>query len=137
MTRAESYEIRGELWHKDYMNRRGQRLAYAKQYYQDHREKIRDQQRERRKRKAAGESTGRELIFDRPSTESFENECPYMLRMNLTRLREKFLAIPIHERPTYDYFLRCETIEHYRKKLYERRETISRAAAGGRNAEEA
>lgn len=120
MTRKESYEIRSELYHEDYIKRRPQRLIYAKQYYEANRERIREQQRIRNIRRKAGEK--RELVFERPSTEAFENEAPYMLRMNLTRLREKFLAIPIHDRPTYDYFLRCETVEHYRKKLYERRD---------------
>jgi hypothetical protein len=39
------------------------------------------------------------------------------------RLREEYRKIPILERPVYDYFLRCKTIEYLReKKSNERRE---------------
>lgn len=120
MTRAESDAAKREIQHADYMKRREAKLEYARQYAIEHRERISAQQRERRRRKAAGIIPA--PAYRPPSTSALEAALPVGLGMQRLRLRDEYLAIHISERPPYDYFLRCKTIEHMRKKNYERRE---------------
>ena len=120
MTRAESDAAKREAQHADYMKRREAKLAYAKQYAIDNRDKINRQQRERRQRYKDG--AVRTPQYRPPSTSALEAALPVGLGMQRLRLRDEYLAIHISERPPYDYFLRCKTIEHMRKKNYERRE---------------
>lgn len=112
MTRAESYAIRDEIWRKRYMIERDRRLAYSAKYYRENKAKIAEYQRKKR----AGLLPKKEPDYIRPSTYAFEEMLPYMLRINTPRLRQQFLEIPIHERPVYDYFLRCKTIEYERER---------------------
>ena len=120
MTRAEDEEVRSYYNHKYYLNRREADIAYQKKYAKEHKEHINAMQRERRRRKAAGLEPFR--IYRRPSTDSFEAALPPALYCNRMRLREEYRKIPILERPIYDYFLRCKTIEYLREKRNERRE---------------
>lgn len=119
MTRAESYELRKEIFHNQYMKERERRLKYASEYYKTHKKEAMEYARKRR----AG-LTVKPHEYQRPSTEAFEEELPFVLKMQLSRLREQYLAIHISERPPYDYYLRCKTIEHLRVKRenYDRRE---------------
>lgn len=115
MTRAESYAIRDEIYHERYMVERDRRLAYSAKYYRENKAKIAEYHRKKR----AGLLPVKEPEYIRPSTYAFEEMLPYGLRINTPRLRQQFLAIPIHERPVYDYFLRCKTIEYLRQKYKE------------------
>lgn len=115
MTRAESYAIRDEIWRKRYMIERDRRLAYSAKYYRENKAKIAEYHRKKR----AGLLPKKEPEYIRPSTYAFEEMLPYSLRINTPRLRQQFLEIPIHERPVYDYFLRCKTIEYLRQKYKE------------------
>ena len=117
MTRAESYTIRDEIFHERYLIERERRLAYSAKYYREHKEQIAEYNRKRR----AGLLPVKEPDYIRPSTYAFEEMLPYGLKVKIQRLREEYLAIHISERPPYDYFLRCKTIEHMRQKNYERR----------------
>lgn len=126
MTRAESYLLQREIERNDYLNSRERRLAYARQYAREHREILTQQQRERRRMKAAGTFIDRRKIEREernaiPSTDACEEALPLHLRCNKQRLRDEFLRIHITERPTYDYFLRCKTIEYMRDYERERR----------------
>ena len=116
MTCEEDHEVRSFYNRKYYMNRREAVIAYQKQYAKDHRDHINEMQRERRRRKALGIEP--EKRYQRPSTNYFEGKLPPTLYMNRMRLRDEYRAIPILERPVYDYFLRCKTIEYL--KNYER-----------------
>ena len=116
MTRAESYELRDAIFHENYMKERERRLKYAADYYQAHKEAAKEYARKRR----AG-LTKKPPEYERPSTEAFEEELPLRLKMQLSRIREQYLKIPITERPIYDYYLRCRTIEHLRDYERERR----------------
>ena len=118
MTRAEDKAVRVATNRKYYLNHREAIIARVKRYTEAHREHINFMQRDRRRRKK--EALMGEPTFIRQSTDAFESELPYGLRANKPRLREEYLRIPIHERPMYDYFLRCKTIEFLRN--YERRE---------------
>lgn len=118
LTRSEDDAVRREIYHADYMRRRDKRLAYAKQYAKDHREHINAMQRERRRKEREGRNDLRE--YHQLSTAALEGFLPLGLKMQKTRLRDEYLAIHISERPPYDYFLRCKTIEYYQN--YERRE---------------
>ena len=115
MTREESRAARRAIAHADYMKRRDARLAYAKEYYRKHRRKIIQQTMNRYILQLAGEWQPDKPYLP-PSTEACEAELPTLLRMNKASLRQEFLAIPIHKRPSYDYFLRCKTVEHLREK---------------------
>lgn len=94
------------------MIERDRRLAYSAKYYRENKAKIAEYQRKKR----AGLLPKKEPDYIRPSTYAFEEMLPYMLRINTPRLRQQFLEIPIHERPVYDYFLRCKTIEYERER---------------------
>ena len=119
MTRAEDDAIKREYQHADYMKRREAKLEYARQYAIEHRERISAQQRERRRRKVAGIIPAPD--YRPPSTSALEAALPVGLAVQRLRLRDEYLAIHISERPPYDYFLRCKTIEHLRQRNYERR----------------
>lgn len=118
MTRAEDKAVRVAINRKHYLAHRDTIIARVKRYTKEHREHINFMQRDRRRRKK--EAILDEPVYIRPSTDAFESELPYGLRASKSRLREEYLRIPIHERPVYDYFLRCKTIEFLRN--YERRE---------------
>lgn len=117
MTRAESEAARREAQHADYMRRREAKLAYAKQYAINNRDKINAAQRKRRQRYREG--AVRTIPYMPPSSLALEAELPLGLAMQRTRLRDEYLTIHISERPPYDYFLRCKTIEYLRD--YDRR----------------
>ena len=119
MTRAESDAAKKEAQHADYMKRREAKLAYAKQYAIDNREKINRQQRERRQRYREGAL--RTPQYRPPSTSALEAALPVGLAVQRLRLREEYLSIHITERPPYDHFLRCKTIEYLMKRNYERK----------------
>ena len=119
MTRAEDNAIKREHQHADYMKRREAKLAYAKQYAIDNREKINRQQRERRQRYREGAL--RTPQYRPPSTSALEAALPVGLAVQRLRLREEYLSIHITERPPYDHFLRCKTIEYLMKRNYERK----------------
>jgi hypothetical protein len=120
MTRTESDAARKAANRKDYLRRREKILAYQRQYAKDNREHINAMQRERRRRKAIGSCVAKKE-YVRPSTDDFESELPLLLKVNLQRLRDEYLSIPIHQRPIYDYWLRCKTIEYYRAIILEKR----------------
>lgn len=121
MTRAEDEEVRSYYNRKYYLNRREAVIAYQKKYAKEHKEHINAMQRERRRRKALGIDPPR--IYRRPSTDSFEAALPPALYCNRMRLREEYRKIPILDRPVYDYYLRCKTIQYLmEKKSNERRE---------------
>jgi hypothetical protein len=117
MTRAEFQSMMRLRNRNEYMSRRDRKLEAQKRYYLGHHEQIMAYQRKYRAR-------NREPIeppYIPPSTEACEASLPYALRQKKTELRAEFLKIPITERPPYDYFLRCKTIEHIVEN-YERRE---------------
>lgn len=120
MTRAESDAIRKAYQHADYIRRCETKRAYARQYSRDHRERLNEQLRERRKRYREGAVVTPHYMP--PSTDALEAELPIGLYTQRLRLRDEYLAIHISERPPYDYFLRCKTIEYLRNRNYERRE---------------
>jgi hypothetical protein len=120
MTQSDSDNYRSFYNRKYYLQRRDKIIAYQKQYAKDNREHINEMQRERRKRKAMG--IPRQKDYRRPSTDYFEGLLPPMLYVSRMRLREEYLKIPILERPIYDYFLRCKTIEHLIQKRREQHE---------------
>lgn len=120
MTREENAAVKREANHKGYLRRRSKALAYMKQYAREHREHINFMQRERRRKKALG-IWNTEKEYERPSSEAFESELPLRLQANIQRLREEYLNIPIVQRPVYDYWLRCKTIEHCRAVMLEKR----------------
>ena len=120
ITRADDNHYRKTVYHDDYMRRREERLAYAHDYYIAHKERIAEQQRQRRRRyKIEGK---RAAPYQSPSIQSIEYNMPVSLYTQRFKLRSQFLAIPINKRPTYDYFLRCEVVKFYRTRNYERRE---------------
>jgi len=106
MTRAESDALRTERNRKEYLARQEQKKAYARQYY---RKNGRPRKREHQ-----------DKPFRPPSTDACESELPYGLRKDKAALRIEYLKIPIAERPSYDYYLRCKTVEYIRN--YARRE---------------
>lgn len=120
MTRAESDAAKKAANRKDYLRRRDKMLAYQRQYAKDNREHINAMQRERRRMKAIG-TLGTKKEYIRPSTDDFEGDLPLLLKVNLQRLRDEYLSIPIHQRPVYDYWLRCKTIEHCRAVMLKKR----------------
>ena len=107
MTRAESNALRTERNRKEYLARREQKKAYARQYY--YRKNGKPRKREHH-----------DKPFIPPSTDACESVLPYGLRKDMTALRTEYRKIPITKRPPYDYFLRCKTVEYIRN--YERRE---------------
>ena len=116
MTRAESDALKQERNRQDYLSRRDRKRAVQRAFYQRHREDILKKQFERRNR-------GREHTdppYRTPSTDACESELPYGLRKDKAALRAEYRKIPITERPPYDYFLRCKTVEYIRN--YARRE---------------
>lgn len=123
MTSADDRAIRRKYYHADYMKRREKRLEYARDYAKKHRERINFLQRERRRRlkESPPEQPARKPL----STTAIEAFLPPKLYNQRLRLRVEYLKIHISERPPYDYFLRCKTIEHLRKNInrnYDRRE---------------
>lgn len=112
MTRAESEAARYEREHAEYLRRREEKLAYAKQYAKDHKDKLAAQQRARRWKAKHG--INEPPPQKPPSTTMLEDMLPFGLRMQKSRIREEYKSIHITERPPYDYFLRCKTIEHLR-----------------------
>ena len=128
MTRAEDDAIKREYQHADYMKRREAKLAYAKQYAIDNREKINRQQRERRQRYREG--AVRTPQYRPPSTSALEAALPVGLAVQRLRLREEYLSIHITERPPYDYFLRCKTIEYLIQRNYERKRNEQHPTTG-------
>ena len=128
MTRAESDAAKREAQHADYMKRREAKLAYAKQYAIDNREKINRQQRERRQRYRDG--AVRTPQYRPPSTSALEAALPVGLAVQRLRLREEYLAIHITERPPYDHFLRCKTIEYLIQRNYERKRNEQHPTTG-------
>ena len=120
MTREESEAARRKAQHADYLRRREAKLAYAKQYAINNREKINEAQRKRRQRYREGAI--RTPRYVPPSTSQLEADLPIGLVVMKSRLREEYMAIHISERPPYDYFLRCKTIEYLKHRNYERRE---------------
>ena len=108
MTRAESDALRTERNRKEYLARQEQKKAYARQHYRKY---GRPRKREYK-----------DKPFRPPSTDACESELPYGLRNDKAALRIEYRKIPITERPSYDYFLRCKTVEYIRNHDRERRE---------------
>jgi hypothetical protein len=128
MTRAEDDAIKRAYQHADYIKRREAKLAYAKQYAIDNRDKINRQQRERRQRYRDG--AVRTTQYRPPSTSALEAALPVGLAVQRLRLREEYLSIHITERPPYDHFLRCKTIEYLIQRNYERKRNEQHPTTG-------
>lgn len=118
MTRAESDAMRTERNRKEYLARQERKLAYQHDYYKQHRDEILAKQREKRRNNAAVKRfIKRECkkSYRPPSTDACESMLPYGLRKKKAALRDEYRKIPITERPPYDYYLRCKTVEHIRE----------------------
>lgn len=107
MTREEDREIAKAINRMNYLRRREKKLKYSSEYAKRNKDYINYMQRERRKRRNEAKAE----IYIPPSIDSIEEKLPYILRKNKVELRREFLSIPILQRPTYDYFLRCKEIE--------------------------
>lgn len=115
MTRKEEKELQKALNHKEYVRNRAHRLEYASRYAKEHREHINEMAR---KRRAKAKIKAMEVeTYIPPSIDSIEEMMPYFLKKNKAALRAEFLSIHITKRPTYDFFLRCKTIEY----IYDKR----------------
>lgn len=80
-----------------------------------HHDELLRKARERRAR-------NREPSYKGPTTAMCEERLPEGLKRNKMALRDEFRKIPIHKRPSYDYFLRQKTVE-YLKENYARRQS--------------
>ena len=105
MTRAESDAYSQAQNRKHYLSRREHKLAYQHDYYKQHRDEILAKQREKRRNNAAIKK-----FIKRESKTPYT----YGLRKIKAALRDEYRKIPITERPPYDYYLRCKTVEHIR-----------------------
>lgn len=117
MTRAESDAYSKTQNRKHYLSRRERKLAYQHDYYKQHRDEILAKQREKRRNNAAVKKfIKRECkkSYRPPSTDACECLLPYGLRKKKAALRDEYRKIPITERPPYDYYLRCKTVEYIR-----------------------
>ena len=115
MTNADDRALRRTYNRADYLKRRDKKLEYAREYAKKHRERINYLQRERRRR--LKESPPEQPVRKPLSTTAIEAFLPPKLYSQRLRLRVEYLNIHISERPPYDYFLRCKTIEHLRNNI--------------------
>jgi len=106
-----------ERRHERYIENAEYFKAKSKAYYRENREFILAKAAiaRKRKRKYANQMP---KVFQR-SVESKEQDLPWPLRNNITRLCEEFLRIPILQRPPYDVFLKMKTVEYLKTKQYE------------------
>lgn len=101
--------------HEKYIENAEYIKAKSKAYYWDNREFILAKAAIARERKRK-HATQMPKAFN-SSIASKEEDLPWPLRNNITRLREEFLKIPILQRPPYDVYLKMKTIEHLKNKI--------------------
>lgn len=114
MTRAEELAIKQERNRKEYEARKEAKKAYSREWYRKNKDYFRLKTAARREKQRKDAEVKKHVI--KPSIESIEEQLPYELRKDKYTLRRKFLKIPIHERPTYDIYLRLKTAEYYKRK---------------------
>ena len=93
-----------------YIRDRDEYRARAKEYYQKHKEQVKEKVKECVKRQRA--LAIRNRVNERPlTTKELEAEQPEVIRKNITALREEYLGIHITERPPYELFLKMKLYE--------------------------